>query len=29
MITQAEMAARLGTVREMIGRVLRDLPMTS
>jgi CRP/FNR family transcriptional regulator len=25
MITQAEMAARLGTVREMIGRVLRDL----
>jgi CRP/FNR family transcriptional regulator len=25
MITQAEMAARLGTVREMIGRALRDL----
>jgi CRP-like cAMP-binding protein len=25
MITQAEMAARLGTVREMIGRVLSDL----
>jgi CRP/FNR family transcriptional regulator len=25
MVTQAEMAARLGTVREMIGRALRDL----
>jgi CRP/FNR family transcriptional regulator len=25
MMTQAEMAARLGTVREMIGRALRDL----
>lgn len=25
MVTQAEMAARLGTVREMIGRVLREL----
>jgi len=25
MISQAEMAARLGTVREMIGRALRDL----
>ena len=25
MVTQAEMAARLGTVREMIGRALREL----
>jgi CRP/FNR family transcriptional regulator len=25
MVTQAEMAARLGTVREMVGRALRDL----
>ena len=25
MMTQTEMAARLGTVREMVGRALRDL----
>jgi len=25
MVTQSEMAARLGTVREMIGRALREL----
>ena len=25
MVTQAEMAARLGTVREMVGRALREL----